>query len=140
MADIKFMNLSENGNPATTDSVLIGNSQDGLKRTTLGSIKNLLAPNNILHFEEVSRNASDVEISNYNPASQNNNGSVKVAAPDITGYTFKFWLSPQTNQFFSACYITNKTNPTGTIWIQNIAPNQSGTVSSIAVYVKNELA
>ena len=29
MADIKFMDLSENGNPATTDSVLIGNSQDG---------------------------------------------------------------------------------------------------------------
>ena len=30
MADVKFMDLSQNDNPATTDSVLIGNSVDGL--------------------------------------------------------------------------------------------------------------
>lgn len=140
MADIKFMNLSENGNPATTDSVLIGNAQDGLKRATLNSIKNLVAPNDLLHFEEISCNASDAQVSNYDSSSQANNGSVKVTAPSVSGYTFKFWLSPQTNSFFSPCYITSKTSATATIWVQNITPKQSGTISSIAVYVKNELA
>lgn len=140
MTDVKFMSLSENGNPATTDSVLIGNAQDGLKRTTLESIKNLLAPNNLFHFEEISCNASDAQVGNYDPNSKANNGSVKVTAPDVAGYTFKFWLSPQTNAFFSPCYITSKTSATATIWVQNITPKQSGTISSIAVYVKNELA
>lgn len=140
MTDVKFMSLSENGNPATTDSVLIGNAQDGLKRTTLESIKNLLAPNNLFHFEEIACNASDVQVNNYDAGSKNNNGSVKVTAPDVAGYTFKFWLSPQTNSFFSPCYITSKTSATATIWVQNITPKQSGTISSIAVYVKNELA
>ena len=58
MADIKFMQLSENGNPATTDSVLIGNSQDGLKRTTLGTIGNMFAVHGLLHFENVQVSAS----------------------------------------------------------------------------------
>ena len=29
MADVKFMDLSQNDNPATTDSLLIGNANDG---------------------------------------------------------------------------------------------------------------
>ncbi|WP_405077242.1 hypothetical protein ACIUDV_05850 [Limosilactobacillus reuteri] len=53
MADVKFMDLSQNDNPATTDSVLIGNSTDGLKRTTVGAIGNLFAVKGLLHFETI---------------------------------------------------------------------------------------
>ena len=144
MADIKFMNLSENGNPATTDSVLIGNSQDGLKRTTLGTIGNMFAVHGALHFEEVSVSTSTRADQATNPDQNTEIGvNFDISAPSVPGYTFQCWIGSQTNGFASINYVINKLNSNGQIWI--IAPesditNSSNSVSATALYIKNELA
>ena len=145
MADIKFMNLSENGNPATTDSVLIGNSQDGMKRTTLGTIGNMFAVHDALHFEEVQVAANTAAGQITDPAAQNWNVKYDIQAPDVPGYTFKCWIASQTTGFSAGNYVINKLANLGAqIWVVNAFttalgdPNNS--VSALAMYVKNELA
>lgn len=85
MADIKFMDISENSNPATTDSVLIANNSNGIKRTTLGNILNMvpqpestkgLIMTAVLHV--LSNGLKDCEIT----------------APTFEGYSFASWLTP----------------------------------------------
>lgn len=138
MADIKFMNLSENGNPATTDSVLIGNSQDGLKRATLGTIGNMFSVHGLFHFEFVSTLLTDAKKQNY-----------KITAPDIPGYTFAFWTSSSSIGNSLATYIENtnasSTNiwiPTDTIQWQDFANFIDGKtqIGATAVYVKSTVA
>lgn len=143
MADIKFMNLSENGNPATTDSVLIGNQQDGLKRTTLGTIGNMFSVHQALHFEEVSvlTSTKSSEITDPNvPTSM----SYDIQAPVVPGYTFKCWIGSQSNGFTSGNYIVNKLNANAQIWVDavlgSILNNPSSSVVGTALYIKNELA
>lgn len=144
MADIKFMNLSENGNPATTDSVLIGNQQDGLKRATLGTIGNMFSVHQALHFEEVSVLTSTRADQATNPDTNTTIGvNFEVSAPSVPGYTFQCWIGSQTNGFASTNYMINKLNSNSQIWI--IAPewaitNSSNSVSATALYIKNELA
>ena len=87
MADVKFMALSENENPATTDYVLTGNSTNGVKRTSLANLGKLFKTNGILHTEEV----NGVTV----PTDPNKKGFVAIAAPVVEGYNFAFWINPR---------------------------------------------
>ena len=144
MADIKFMNLSENGNPATTDSVLIGNQQDGLKRTTLGTIGNMFSVHQALHFEQVSVVATTAASQITDPSATNWTASYSIKAPDVPGYTFKTWINSSTNGFVCGSNIAGPLHASSTVWLNN-APvksiRDSGcSVTAVALYVKNELA
>lgn len=144
MADIKFMNLSENGNPATTDSVLIGNSADGLKRATLGTIGNMFAVHGALHFEEVSMTTATASSQITDPSVPNWSVKYDIQAPDVPGYTFKCWIGSQTNGFTAANYVINKLSSLGQVWLNavptNIINDSNNSVTAVALYVKNELA
>lgn len=86
MADIKFMNLSENGNPALTDSLLIGNSDSGLKRVTLDTLKNTVAPT-------INKPLLIVKSTPINFTDFSANGFASVTAQSVNNYTFLCWLS-----------------------------------------------
>lgn len=142
MADIKFMNLSENGNPATTDSVLIGNSQDGMKRTTLGTIGNMFAVHGALHFEEVSV-LTATNSSQVTDPSVEIGLSYDITAPSVPGYTFKCWIGSQTNGFVGINYVINKLNMQAQVWTGSVGSNltaSNNSISATALYIKNELA
>lgn len=143
MADIKFMSLSENGNPATTDSVLIGNSQDGLKRTTLGTIGNMFAVHDALHFEEVSVLTS-TEASKVTDPNTAFSIGYDITAPAVPGYTFKCWIGSQSNGFTCGNYVANKTSSAAQVWVDavigSILKDSNNSVTATALYVKNELA
>lgn len=144
MADIKFMDLSENGNPATTDSVLIGNSQDGLKRTTLGTIGNMFAVHGALHFERVAVHTNTA--ASQIPSSADSEYSVKysIQAPTVSGYTFACWVASSINGFSRASYVDNPLGSDATMWIVNplvsTIKDPNNVVNAIALYVKNDLA
>ena len=144
MADIKFMNLSENGNPATTDSVLIGNSQDGLKRTTLGTIGNMFAIHQALHFEQVSCNATDAEAQITDPAATTWKAHYSIKAPEVAGYTFRAWITSATKGFICANYIYNPLSASAQIWLDQAdvvsIHDSNSSIIAVALYVKNELA
>lgn len=144
MADIKFMNLSENGNPATTDSVLIGNSQDGLKRTTLGTIGNMFSVHQALHFEQVSTAATTAASQITNPSADKCVVSYDIKAPDVPGYTFKCWINSATNGFIVASYVASPLSSSATVWLNNALVSSirdsKNSVTAVAMYVKNELA
>lgn len=138
MADIKFMNLSENSNPSTTDSVLIGNAQDGMKRTSLGKIGDMFAVHGLLHFESVYTLLTDTKKQSY-----------KITAPDVAGYTFAFWVCPSTIGNSFATYVesahSNTTNiwiPTETMQFEHFSDFVNGKtqVGATAVYIKNTVA
>ncbi len=142
MADIQFMNLSENGNPATTDSVLIGNAQDGLKRTTLGTIGNMFSTHNILHLEKVNILTATQAAQITEPVAQDIKYDLK--APDVPGYAFYCWIGYSTNGFVSGGYINNQDNPNGSLWLVQAKVdrirNSGNSVTVTALYVKNEVA
>lgn len=138
MADIKFMNLSENSNPSTTDSVLIGNAQDGMKRTSLGKIGDMFAVHGLFHFEYISTLLTDAKKQSYT-----------LTAPDVAGYTFAFWVCPSSVGNALGTYIqeatTNPTNiwiPTETAQFEHFADfiNGKNQVGATAVYIKNTVA
>ena len=86
MADIKFMDLAENNNPALTDSILSGNTDSGITRITLETLQNAIVPKlakPLLKFEATAINAADFASA----------GFAKVTAPVIAGYTFLCWQS-----------------------------------------------
>ena len=86
MADIKFMDLAENNNPALTDSILSGNTDSGITRITLETLQNAIAPKlakPLLKFESTAINASDFTSA----------GFANVTASVIAGYTFLCWQS-----------------------------------------------
>lgn len=144
MADIKFMNLSKNGNPATTDSVLIGNSQDGLKRTTLGTIGNMFAVHQALHFETVRINANTAVSQITNPSAETWTCSYPIKAPDVPGYSFVCWVNSATVGFVCPSYIDDSLGKSPKLWLAeaqvvSIKDSQSY-ASAVAMYVKNELA
>lgn len=144
MADIKFMDLSENGNPATTDSVLIGNQQDGLKRTTLGTIGNMFSVHQALHFETVNVNANTAESQITDPKATTWGCSYSIEAPSVPGYSFVCWVNSATKGFICGNYIANSLYSSATVWLDDapvasIRDNQAA-ISAVAMYVKNELA
>lgn len=138
MADIKFMDISENNNPATTDSILIGNKDNGVKRTTLGKLGDLFAVHGLLHFEQVNSVLKDENTIKY-----------PITAPDVSGYRFAFWLSSSTIGWVGSTYIDTPNSKNANIWIVypekgsdrlNTSVNGNDAVSSIAVYVNNSIA
>ena len=144
MADVKFMNLSENDNPATTDSVLIGNSEDGLRRTTLGTIGNMFSTHNILHLEKVNILTATQAAQITDPSAQTYNVKYDLQAPTVPGYAFYCWIGYSTNGFTSAGYINNQDNPKGSLWLVQAKvdriKNSGNSVTVTALYVKNEVA
>lgn len=137
MADIKFMDISENDNPATTDSILVGNQDNGVKRTTLGKIGDMFAVHGLLHSEKVTANLK--------------NGTVAypINAPSVEGYTFAFWLSPRTAGKLLPTYLDGSTNPRTNIYLYNHDNMDVETgddwfphpyVEAVAIYVKNTVA
>lgn len=138
MADIKFMNLSENDSPATTDSVLIGNQENGLKRTTLGKIGNMFAVKGLLHYERVNQPLTNGKTSNYT-----------LNAPDVDGYKFAFWLTLSTAGKSKVGYIEDVLNSATTAHILNPENDDLTTGDSyfphpsftaVAVYIKSSVA
>lgn len=132
MADIKFMDISENDNPATTDSILVANQQNGVKRTTLGKIGDMFSVHGLLHLENVTVNIPDITKTN----------DVQIQAPDVEGYKFAFWLQPTTTGTINWCYIENPIASTTNVFSadQNLVGHTSNTYSTYAVYVKSTLA
>lgn len=139
MADVKFMDLSENDNPATTDSVLIGNASDGLKRTSLGNIVNLAKiAGPVVHLEYVEGTS--------NPSATDNMAkqTVAIQAPEVAGYTFAFWDSSATLGSVRPSYVEGPNQPSTKVWIC-YAPGEDVTsigpvkIGLEAVYVKSEL-
>lgn len=137
MADIKFMDISENDNPATTDSILVGNQENGVKRTTLGKIGDMFAVHGLLHFETVS-----VKLT-----ADNVNSSFSISAPEVEGYTFAFWLSSATKGTMFGTYIENPAQSNTAAWFTHEASANAdfhwavgNSINCIAVYVKNTVA
>lgn len=135
MADVKFMDLSQNNNPATTDSVLIGNSADGLKRTTVGAIGDLFAVKGLFHFETVT---GTTDPTNTNPGGNN---SVAINAPDVPGYKFAFWLASSTRGHIIPSYIEYANTNPATVWLK-LSDNDVYPVGivAVAVYVNSKVA
>ncbi|MDB6257991.1 hypothetical protein ODU72_04770 [Lactobacillus amylovorus] len=135
MADIKFMDISENDNPATTDSILVGNQENGVKRTTLGKIGDMFAVHGLLHFEQT------------NTVFKAQTICYPIAAPDIEGYQFAFWLNPATTGWTASTYIDSPASKQADIWVSNtsnadLSPFANGKngLTATAVYIKNSVA
>ena len=135
MADIKFMDISENNNPATTDSILVGNKDNGLKRTSLGNLADMFGVHKLFHFEQVS-SVLVADTFRY-----------PIQAPDVEGYKFAFWLQSATVNCTINSYIDYPIGSSATIWFDNNeqtefnrVANGTNTVRAIAVYVRNSVA
>lgn len=137
MADVKFMALSENENPATTDYVLTGNSTDGVKRASLANIGKLFQTNGILHTEEVTGVTVPTD-----PAKKN---FVAIEAPVVEGYTFAFWINSRCVGNTLPISLVQSTSQTTGMFVY-FAPGEDiagiGPVKTAvtAVYVKSEKA
>lgn len=137
MADVKFMALSENENPATTDYVLTGNSTDGVKRASLANIGKLFQTNGILHTEEV----TGVTV----PTDPTKKNFVAIEAPVVEGYTFAFWINPRCVGNTLPVSLVQSTSQTTGMFVY-FAPEEDiagiGPVKTAvtAVYVKSEKA
>ena len=136
MADVKFMNLSENENPATTDSLLIGNASDGLKRTPVSAIGNLFTVKSLFHFENV------IGTSNPESLEPNDKISIPIKAPDVPGYTFMFWLTPSSRGSVVTSYIEYAHSTPAKVWLNLSDPNTKTptTMVVVAVYVNSKVA
>lgn len=139
MADVKFMDLSQNDNPATTDSVLIGNASDGLKRTSLENIVNLAKiAGPVVHLQYVEGTS--------NPSATDDTAkrTIPIQAPDVPGYTFVFWVSSATIGSIRPTYVEGPNQSSTKVWIY-YAPGEDATsiapvkIGLEAVYVKSEL-
>lgn len=134
MADVKFMNLSENDNPATTDSLLIGNASDGLKRTPVSAIGDLFAVKGLFHFETVTGTNKPESLI------QNEKAQIPIKAPDVPGYTFMFWLAPSTRGSATPSYIEYANTATANVWLVNPILTEAITIVTVAVYVNSKVA
>lgn len=135
MADVKFMDLSQNDNPATTDSVLIGNSTDGLKRTTVGAIGNLFSVKGLFHLETVTGQT------NPTLTDPGANKRVGITAPNVPGYSFAFWLSSATIDNVMPNYVDYPNVQQASVWVDT--PDGTKTPVKVmvnAVYVKSTVA
>jgi hypothetical protein len=86
MADIKFMDLAENNNPALTDSILSGNTDSGITRITLETLQNAIVP-------KLAKPLLKIESTAINAADFTSAGFANVTARVIAGYTFLCWQS-----------------------------------------------
>ena len=139
MTDVKFMDISENNNPATTDSILIANTENGVKRTTLGTLNKMFAVKGLFHLEKIQTKLQAHTVSYH------------ITAPNIAGYKFAFWLSPYTEGASFSSYINNPANSDVSIFVttpKDIQPTDiqgdqyfpTPFVTAQAVYIKADLA
>lgn len=136
MADIKFMDISENDNPATTDSILIGNNDNGVKRTTLGKLSDMFSVHGLLHMEHVDTTVKAQTI------------QYPIQAPTVNGYQFAFWLSSASEGWVGSTYIDYLDSATeANIWISSPSSDGLGAFTNgkcflraIAVYIKSSVA
>lgn len=139
MADIKFMDISENDNPATTDSILVGNQDNGLKRTTLGKLTDMFAVHGLFHIERVDQ------------IIKSKTAQYPIEAKSVEGYQFAFWLSPTPTQWSGSISIEDSTKSSSSIWINypNLSQDSSAldsyangrsAVTAFAVYIKSSVA
>lgn len=138
MADIKFMDISESENPATTDSVLIGNNSDGVKRTSLANVGKLFAINKALHIEYVSATTDP-------NSTDGHDNRVDIAAPVVPGYQFAFWLTPSTGGTVLPLNLVASNSDTTSVYVYYAPGEDKKAIGPVkigvnAVYVKNELA
>ena len=139
MADVKFMDLSQNDNPAITDSVLIGNASDGLKRTSLGNIVNLAKiAGPVVHLEYVEGTS--------NPSATDDTAkrTIPIQAPNVPGYTFAFWVSSATIGSIRPSYVEGPNQASTKVWIYYAPSEDIASIGPIkigleAVYVKSEM-
>lgn len=137
MADVKFMDISENDDPATTDSILVGNQKNGVKRTTLGKIGDMFAVKGVLHIEKVQTKL------------QAHTAAYPITAPNVEGYTFAFWLASYAEGVTFMSYVNDPATSSATIYLDHdIQPTEiqgnpnlpTPFVTVQAVYIKADLA
>lgn len=131
MADIKFMDISENDNPANTDSVLIANEENGVKRTALANLGKALGATNLLKFQRVSANLST-----------STNNIYLLTAPEIPGYTFLFWLAPQITHINGLAHTDQPGNSSANFYVTvtDSKTDPNAEVAAYALYIKNTIA
>lgn len=131
MADIKFMDISENDNPATTDSVLIANETNGVKRTALANLGKVLSTNGLIQIQRVA-----VKLST------STNGQYQLTAPSVADYTFLFWIAPQISVLEGSAHTDTPQNSTAQFYtsITDSRTNPDAEVACFAVYIKNTIA
>ena len=125
MADIKFMDLAENNNPALTDSILSGNTDSGITRITLETLQNAIVPKlakPLLQIESAVINAADFTSAGY----------AKVTAPDIAGYTFLCWQSVVSVNTSLHPVSTLPDQSTNQVWFTNTDTDYSTLQSEIS--------
>lgn len=125
MADIKFMDLAENNNPALTDSILSGNTDSGITRITLETLQNAIVPKlakPLLQIEPTVINAADFTSAGY----------AKVTAPVIAGYTFLCWQSVVGINSALHPVSTSPDQATTQVWFTNMETDYSTLQSEIS--------
>lgn len=131
MTDVKFMDLSQNDNPATTDSVLIGNSTDGLKRTTVGAIGNLFAVKGLFHLETITAHTDPT-------MPHPSNMAAGISAPNVPGYNFAFWLNSSTVNTILPNYVAGNNLQKAQVWVNSGDATTPIEINATAVYVKSD--
>lgn len=131
MADIKFMDISENDNPANTDSVLIANEENGVKRTSLANLGKALGTTNLLKIQRVSANLST-----------STNNIYPLTAPEIPGYTFLFWLAPQITHINGLAHTDHPENSSANFYVTvtDSKTDPQAEVAAYPLYIKNTIA
>lgn len=125
MADIKFMDLAENNNPALTDSILSGNTDSGMTRITLETLQNAIVPKVVkplLRYETTAINAADFSSAGY----------AKVTAPVVAGYTFLCWQSVVGVNTATHPASTSPDQATTQVWFTNTDTDYSTLQSEIS--------
>lgn len=125
MADIKFMDLAENNNPALTDSILSGNTDSGITRITLETLQNAIVP-------KLAKPLLKIETTVINAADFSSAGFAKVTAPDVAGYTFLCWQSVVGINTATHPVSTSPDQSTTQVWFTNTDTDYSTLQSEIS--------
>lgn len=134
MANVKFMDISETSNPSSDDSVLIGNTSNGVKRTKLSNLKQAVLPHGLFTMQGVGVNLANKDAGTTNQYS--------LTAPDVEGYKFAFWIAPQLT-YVAGYATTNQPAKQTATFFANITSGSAQSSSEIvayAVYVLKDLA
>ncbi|WP_312027894.1 hypothetical protein [Lactococcus lactis] len=110
---------------------MIGNSTNGLKRTTVGAIGNLFSVSGLFNYWRIDART--------NPTSTTPS-FVPIEAPDIPGYTFAFWLAPASDHAYYS-HVDNPVSKKTGVWTS--IPNGDTTPRAFhiyAMYVNSKIA
>ena len=134
MANVKFMDISETNNPSSEDSVLIANATNGVKRTKLSNLKQAVLPHGLFAMQGIGVNLSKPDTGTTN--------QYTLTAPDVEGYKFQFWISPQLT-YVAGYATTNQPAKQSATFFANITSGSASANSEVvayAVYVLKDLA